>query len=195
MTSHEDGSPDVSDDGSIIGGMEPTAATPTSATPPAELAWQDESDEVPTATPLFASWRLVAALAASIAVAAALLVGIAWLWTHRVATESVSTTPSPAPGSTTAPTTPPPSALTTTVAAPPPVTLTVTQPPPTPIQAAVPQIPAAAREICEMLRNYPGMNRVDVAMTLSDRTPHRPYDTTRPIVDNAVTNYCPDQAR
>lgn len=186
----------MSDDQSIISGMEPTAATPTSATPPAELAWQDEPDEMLAGSPFTASWRLVAAVAVLITVAAGLLVGVAWMWSHPGQREPVATvpastllTPSLTPPTTLAATPPP------AVAAPPPATVTVTQPAPTTVQAAVPQIPAAAQEICEMLRQYPGMNRVDVAMTLSDRAPHRPYDTTRPIVDNAVASYCPDQAR
>lgn len=174
---------------------QPTAATPTSSTPPVKLAWGDEPD--PGEVAAGASWRLVAALAASIMVSALLLISGAWSWTQRFASDPLS---EPLRGATasapaiTPPVAHPPPSTTTMVAAPQ-VTVTITQPPPAPAPAAAPQIPAAAQEICDMLRQYPGMNRVDVALTLSDRRPHRPYDTTRPIVDNAVANYCPDQAR
>ncbi|MGV0625388.1 hypothetical protein [Mycolicibacter minnesotensis] len=175
--------------------MEPeTAATPTSDVVPSELAWGDEPD--PGDAPAGTSWRLVAALAGSIAVSAVLLIGGAWSWTHR-STEPprAGTTTATAPAPPVA--TPPPSPGTTTVVAAPPVTVTVTQPPPsTTVQSAGPQVPAVAQEICDMLRRYPGMYRVDVALTLSmDRRVYRDYDTARPVVDNAVANYCPDQAR
>lgn len=163
--------------------MEPTTtATPTPGVPPVELAWgaEPEDSAAPADRPAAASWPRVVTLAGSILAVGAVGVGAAWFWTRPAAVSPVAAPPSVAPA--------PPVVQ---AAAPPPVTVTVTQTAP----SAVPQVPAAAQEICDMLRRYPGMYPVDVALTLSDRTPHRPYDTTRPIVDNAIVNYCPDQDR
>lgn len=59
--------------------------------------------------------------------------------------------------------------------------------------AALGAAPAAhaAPETCDLANTYPGMNRVDIAMTLVDRGRYRDYATARAVVDHDLTYYCP----
>jgi len=175
-----------------------TAVTPTSTAPPIEVAWGAEPDpsDIPMVGQFSASWRLVSALAAGVVVAAVLLISGAWSWTHAADSASSSTgktiAPAAAPASSAAAAPPP---VASAPLATPTVTVTITETP-APRLTPAPSIPAVAQEICGMLRRYPGMYPVDVALTLSeDRHQYRTYDDARPVVDDAITNYCPEQAR
>lgn len=121
----------MSDAEGMIGAVDPdTAATPTAETPPVELAWGDDPDPGEVSG---ASWRMVAALAASICITGALLITTALVWSQRSASDLLTAATTPAPTLTQPP---PPSA--TTVVAPPPVTVTITPPPAAPAPAAAP---------------------------------------------------------
>lgn len=49
--------------------------------------------------------------------------------------------------------------------------------------------------VCDMLRKYPGMGPVDVALTfVEDQHLYRSYDAARAVVDKEVMSECPELA-
>lgn len=46
-------------------------------------------------------------------------------------------------------------------------------------------------EVCDLAKEYPTENRVDIAMTLVDEGRYRDYATARAVVDHDLTYYCP----
>ena len=48
-----------------------------------------------------------------------------------------------------------------------------------------------ASETCDIARNNPGENRVDIAMTLFDRGRYPDYAAARAVVDHDLTYVCP----